>query len=104
MKEYPAVYVNRHEDKDEPKPYGIFEVLGGQLSWYAVDGGQLVMPVRMLEKDGQSFDGEPTVLLKQYGGDRLARSILQEQLEPGDRFEISESNLGNFELETVPSE
>lgn len=96
-----AVYVNRHEDKDEPAPYGLFEMCGGQLEWFMVDGGQLIMPVKLIEMDGDSINGEPIVGLKQYGGDRLARSLLMENIEAGDRFTIQENELGNFVLEPV---
>lgn len=104
MKEYPAYYVGRRSKDDEGNevvPYAIVEVLGGQLDWYAVDGGQLVKPVRLIETDSTTFDDPPIVVLKQYDGDKLARQLIAADLDAGDQLHLSEDELGNFGFEPV---
>lgn len=100
MKEYSSYYVGRRDEESGEVPYAVLEALGGQLEWFTVDGGQLIMPVRLHERNGNSLSDPPIVILKQYGGDRLARQLLAEGVEGGDVFNLEENELGDFEIET----
>lgn len=109
MKERSTVYVRRRPDDDDDGsipsiPTAIIEIPEEEEHhWYMVDGGQLVMPVILHSRNGQDVDPH-LVMLKQYGGDRLARQILERRIEVGDdlggqRLMLSENAAGAFVFE-----
>lgn len=86
MKRRPVVWVQRPDEEDEVQhPEMTFEVVG---DWVAVDRDQLLLDIRLLERDGQEVDGR--ALLKQYGGEGLLNDMLmsEQDLEEGSTWRL----------------
>lgn len=74
------------DDDDRTDSYMIFRVTE---EWFAVDAEQLILPIAVIEKDGEERNGTPAIL-KQYGGERLLNDMLmcEQQLEAGSTWGI----------------
>lgn len=84
----PVFWLQTPDDDDEETldPYLVIRV---RDNWLATDGDQLILPIDVLERSGESV--EETGLLKQYGGERLLNDMLlaDQELEPGSEWIIS---------------
>jgi hypothetical protein len=58
--------------------------------WVATDQDQLLLPVTLLERDGEELDESVPSILKQYGGEQVLNSMLlsDQDLEVGSEWEI----------------
>lgn len=56
--------------------------------WLAVDSDQLILPITLIERDGEQLDEPEPGLLKQYGGEMLLNDLLlaEQDLEAGTRW------------------
>lgn len=105
MNRLPVFWVGRPDDDD---PDDGERSIHFRLTeeWLAVDSDQLILPVALLGRDGETFeDGKPG-LLKQYGGESLLNDLLlsDEDLEVGTEWVISyDSDIG-FEAYPVPTD
>ena len=89
--------MNRHDvvwcqspDEDDPSDAEnsiTFEVID---EWVATDQDQLLLPIRLLKRDGEELNKPTPAILKQYGGEQVLNSILlnDQDLERGSRWTI----------------
>lgn len=91
------------EDPDDNERSITFRVTD---EWVMTDADQLVMPIRLLERDGEPVnDGDGAIgILKQYGGEALLNDLLMDEqdLEAGSTWCISYSADLGFQAFSVP--
>lgn len=86
-----VVWVTKPEDD---APSGASSSITFRLSgeWWAVDQDQLLLPITLLERDGEEIgeDGGLSAVLKQYGGDGVLNSMLlsDQKVEPGSTWRL----------------
>jgi len=75
MNRVPTVWVEApDEDDDEDFDRSLtFEL---REEWCAVDRDQLVLPIKVLERNGEPLDEDRPALLMQYGGEGLLNDML----------------------------
>lgn len=61
------------EDDDRHDHYVIFRLAD---DWLAVDGRELILPIILLERDGNTLDDPFPAILKQFGGQSLLNDML----------------------------
>lgn len=86
MNRRPVVWVPApdEEDPEDFDRYIAFRVAG---EWLAVDADQLILPIVLVERDGEEIDEQPAIL-KQYGGEGLLNDLLmaEQDLEQGSEW------------------
>lgn len=90
MNRLPVFWVQRpdEEDPDDSERSIHFRLTEG---WVATDADQLILPITLLGRNGETFeDGKPG-LLKQYGGESLLNDLLlaDVDLDAGTEWVIS---------------
>lgn len=55
--------------------------------WFAVNDEQLILPIKLLARDGTDLDEPQKGLLKQYGGESMLNDVLVELLQDGDEID-----------------
>lgn len=104
MNRLPVFWVQRpDEDADVDTRSITFRVTE---DWLATDSDQLILPITLLERDGEEVnggDGHPG-LLKQYGGEGLLNDLLMDEreLESGSVWVIDYSTDLGFTAYSVP--
>lgn len=75
------------ENSEDLERYISFRI---RENWLAVDSDQLILPVTVTERDGESIEPRPG-LLKQYGGEGLLNDLLlaDQELEEGSEWLLS---------------
>lgn len=97
MERLPTFWVATN-DQEEEQAVDRYICVRLRDEWLAVDDDQLIMPVTLLERDGEDLDPEPG-LLKQYGGERLLNDLLMADtdFEAGTEWIIGyQSNRGRY--------
>lgn len=83
MNELPAVWLGDPAE-DGADPYLIFELQDPLI--FSVSRDMLVMPIVVLERNGEEVDRQLAMLM-QYSGDKLMRTLaLSGEFEPGTRW------------------
>ena len=107
MKRLPVFWVQRPDD-DDPDDSTRSITFRVTEDWLATDSDQLILPIRLLERDGEPVNGGDghLGLLKQYGGERLLNDLLMdgEPLEAGSTWIIDYSADIGFHAYSVPSD
>lgn len=84
------------EKPDEDDPRGAENSITFRVTdeWLAVDHDQLILPIVLLERDGEKLHEPQPSILKQYGGEQVLNSILlnDEDFEPGSEWTITRSS------------
>lgn len=81
-------------DEDDPDDFDRYIAFRLREEWVAVDNDQLILPVSLLERDGQELEGPQPGILKQYGGEGLLNEML---MSDGDLEKGSEWLVGHME-------
>jgi len=88
MNRIPVVWVETpDEDDDDDLDRSITFRLRGE--WCSVDRDQLVLPITLLERNGQEIAEPEPALLMQYGGEGLLNDLLLEtggEVEAGQKY------------------
>jgi hypothetical protein len=97
MKRLPVFWVPAPDEED---PEDIDRYIGFTLreEWVCVDDDQLILPISLVERDGDSFDPQPGIL-KQYGGEGLLNDLLMSdrELEKGTKWVLGhEEGTGRY--------
>lgn len=91
MNRLPVFWVQR-PDEDDPDDGERSITFRVTEDWLAVDADQLILPISLLERNGEPVgDGGKPGLLKQYGGEGLLNDLLldaEQDVEPGATFVI----------------
>jgi len=105
MKRMPVYWVPAPDEEDpEDQDHYIGFIL--REEWVAVDDDQLILPISLIERDGENFDPEPG-LLKQYGGEALLNDLLMSdtELEKGTKWIIGhEEGTGRYLEPAAPDD
>lgn len=93
MNRLPTVWVEApdEDDSDDVSRSLVFRL---RDDWCAVDRDQFVLPVEVVERDGEDLDEPRPALLMQYGGESLLNQMLLDaegQPEPGSRWLLDHS-------------
>lgn len=77
MNRLPTVWVEAPDEDDDDD---FDRTLSFRLreEWCAVDRDQLVLPISVLERDGEELDEPKPAILLQYGGESLLNDMLLE--------------------------
>lgn len=73
--------------------------------WFSVDSDQLILPIVLLERNGETFDEPVPAILKQYGGESMLNDMLLSdvELEKGSEWMISTQQGYGRDVEPLPS-
>ena len=76
------------EDADDFERYIVFRL---RETWLSVDSEQLILPVTLLERDGNRLEESQVGILKQFGGEGLLNDILlsDQEFETGSEWLLS---------------
>lgn len=74
--------------------------------WVAVDADQLILPISVLGRNGETFDGGQPGLLKQYGGEALLNDMLLDdaELERGTEWIVGHQETRGRYVHSVPTD
>lgn len=105
MNRLPVFWVGRPDD-DDPDDSERSIHFSLHREWVAVDSDQLILPVKLHGRDGETFDEPTPGLLKQYGGEGLLNDLLMSEADPdrGSEWVISYDEAAGFHLYPVPSD
>jgi len=91
---------------DEDDPDDTDHYIGFRLrdEWVAVDDQQLILPISLTERDGETLDESVPGLLKQYGGEGLLTDMLLSDgdIEAGSEWLLSHDVLTGRTIEPIP--
>lgn len=74
--------------------------------WVSVDSDQLILPITILGRDGETFSDPQPGILKQYGGEGLLNDMLlsDEDVEAGTEWILGHQEGRGRYVHPVPSE
>lgn len=90
MNRIEVVWCPKPDEDDGPKAENSIEFRVTE-EWVATDQDQLILPISLLERDGNVLDEPSPAVLKQYGGEQVLNSMLlaDQDLEPGSTWRIT---------------
>jgi len=103
----PVVWCQRPDDDNDDvpdDPYIIFRV--ARPAFWAVDSDQFILPVNILERNGESYDHPRLALLKQYGGSNVAMDMMTagpQGITAGEKYELGYDDLRGFVVTHIDS-
>lgn len=106
MNRLPTVWVEA-PDEDDPDDLSHSVTFRLREQWCAVDRDQLVLPVTIVERDGEALEESRPAVLMQYGGEGLLNQMLLEAEgtpEPGSFWVLDHSEGFGRTLERIDRE
>lgn len=93
-------------DEDDSEDWDRYIAFRVREDWVAVDSDQLLLPVTLLERDGENLEDPQPGLLKQYGGEGLLNDMLMadEDLEKGTEWIVGHAEGRGRYAHPVPTD
>lgn len=85
-----VVWCQKPDPDDDDAPEEVHIDFRIAADWVATDADQLLLPIVVLERDGQTPPDPYPAILKQYGGERLLNDMLMadQEVEEGTTWRL----------------